>query len=130
VISLRLWAPPALLAGTIYLLSSFSHVPVVEYGWDKAAHAAIFGALALLTLRATHGGMRPLALAPAAAAVLLVVGWGTVDELHQAFVPGRDPSALDVVADAVGTGLALAIWGLWQGTARIPRAEGEGGGEA
>ena len=60
---LRLWAPPALLAGTIYLLSSFSQIPGSDLVWDKLGHVAIFGALALLTLRATHGGLgRPLAL--------------------------------------------------------------------
>lgn len=120
---LRLWAPPALLAGAIYVLSSFSQIPGGEVVWDKLAHLAIFGALGLLTLRATHGGFgRPLAAGPAAAAFLLVVSWGALDELHQSFVPGREASALDVVADALGAALALCVWAVWQGPARIPRA--------
>ena len=131
--AVRLWIPPALLAGTIYLLSSFSQLPGAEYVWDKLAHVAIFGLLALLTLRATHGGMRPLALLPAAAAFLLVLGWGALDEVHQSFVPGRDVSGLDVAADGLGAALALLIWAVWQGLARIPRrqgARGEGRGDA
>ena len=123
---LRLWAPPALLAGTIFVLSSLSQVPAAGYVQDKLAHLTVFGLLCLLTLRATHGGLRPLAPGPAAWAFALVVAWGALDEVHQYFVPGRDASARDVVADALGAALALAVWAAWRGTARIPRALGGG----
>ena len=125
----RLWAPPALLAGTIFVLSSLSQVPGATYVWDKLAHLVVFGGLGWLTLRATHGGVRPLTPAPAAAAFFLVVLWGVLDEIHQHFVPGRDASARDVAADALGAALALLVWAAWRGTARIPRALG-GGGES
>ena len=122
----RLWAPPALLAGTIFVLSSLSQVPGASYVWDKAAHLVVFGLLGWLTLRATHGEARPLAPGPAAAAFFLVVLWGVLDEIHQHFVPGRDASVRDVVADALGVALALLVWAARQGTARIPRALGGG----
>jgi VanZ family protein len=124
----RLWLPPALLAGIIFVLSSISQVPGASYVWDKPAHLAVFGALCLLTLRATHGGPRPLAPGPAAAAFLLTLLWGVLDEVHQSFVPGRDASARDVVADALGAALAVLVWAAWRGTARIPRALGGGEG--
>jgi VanZ family protein len=39
----------------------------------------------------------------------LAVAYAATDELHQAFVPGRHPSAVDVLLfDAVGA--ALALW--------------------
>ena len=37
-----------------------------------------------------------------AAVLAFTVGYGLVDELHQAFVPGRDPSWRDVVFDTIG----------------------------
>ena len=123
-----LWIPPALLAGIIFVLSSISQVPGAGYVWDKLAHLVVFGALGFLTLRATHGGSRPLAPGPAAAAVFLVLLWGVLDEVHQFFVPGRDASVRDVVADALGAALAVLVWAAWRGTARISRALGGGEG--
>ena len=35
-------------------------------------------------------------------AVLAGVLWGVLDEIHQAFVPGRSADLLDLVADSVG----------------------------
>jgi VanZ family protein len=126
-----LWGPPGLLAALIYGLSSLSQIPGEEYVSDKLGHAVVFGLLAVLTLRATHGGWRPLRLAPAALAAALVLGWGALDEVHQRFVPGRYASVLDVGADAVGAALALALWALWWGrpAARIPRARAGTGGQ-
>lgn len=124
----QLWIPPALLAGIIFVLSSISQVPGAGYVSDKLAHLVVFGALCFLTLRATHGGSRPLTPGPAAAAFFLVLLWGVLDEVHQSFVAGRDASAWDVVADALGAALAVLVWALWRGTARIPRALGGGEG--
>ena len=124
----QLWIPPALLAGIIFVLSSISQVPGAGYVSDKLAHLVVFGALCFLTLRATHGGTRPLTPGPAAAAFFLVLLWGVLDEVHQSFVAGRDASAWDVVADALGAALAVLVWALWRGTARIPRALGGGEG--
>ena len=123
---LRLWLPPALLAGVIFVLSSLSQVPGATYVQDKLAHLTVFGLLCLLTLRARHGGFKPLAPRAATSAFALVVLWGVLDEVHQYFVPGRDASARDVAADALGAALAVAVWAVWRGTARIPRALGGG----
>lgn len=123
-----LWIPPALLAGIIFVLSSISQVPGAGYVSDKLAHLVVFGALCFLTLRAAHGGSRPLAPGPAALAFFLVLLWGVLDEVHQFFVPGRDASARDVAADALGAALAVLVWAAWRGTARIPRALGGGEG--
>ena len=122
----RLWLPPALLAGIIFVLSSMSQVPGSDYVSDKFLHLVVFGALCLLTLRATHGGLNPLLPGPAAVAFGLVLLWGVLDEVHQSFVPGRYASLWDAVADAVGAGMAVGLWAVWRGTARIPRALGGG----
>src|SRR5690554_1445660 len=41
-------------------------------------------------------------------AFVVAVLYGVTDEVHQAFVPGRQPDVLDVLTDAVG-----AAAGLW-----------------
>ncbi|MEF8794706.1 VanZ family protein [Thiohalorhabdus sp.] len=39
----------------------------------------------------------------------LTIAYGLADEWHQAYVPGRFPSATDVVADALGALAAAAL---------------------
>ena len=117
---LSLWGPPAVLAGAIFVLSSFSTLPAPAVVSDKVAHLVIFGLLAGLTLRATHGSRPGPRLWPTLAAVALTVGWGALDEVHQMFVPGRFASAADLVADAGGALAALAAYALWS---RLRRRE-------
>lgn len=65
-------------------------------GWDKPAHFIEYALLGYFLVRGL-GGRRALFLG-----FLLAVGYGLLDEVHQSFVPGRDPSALDLLADAAG----------------------------
>jgi VanZ family protein len=46
------------------------------------------------------GPRRPFRRALAVAGILAV--WGTLDEIHQAFIPGRFMEGLDAVLDAAG----------------------------
>ena len=89
----------------------------------NAGHAFLFGTLALL-LAAVHlrSDTRGAPGAPGRsstwpeltrgkiAGLLVAVGaYGLVDEWHQSLVPGRGPSALDVLTDLVGAGCVLWI---------------------
>lgn len=91
-------------AATIWWLSSQSDppgggmLPDVPFA-DKAVHAALFGVL---------GALVRLAGADRHGAWLLAVTVGAVDELHQAYVPGRQPELFDLLADGVGAALAIA----------------------
>ena len=69
---------------------------------DKALHALVFGALAVL-LYVLAGARTTLAVFAA------VVGVGVVDELHQAFTPGREADLADLLADAAGAAVALYL---------------------
>jgi VanZ family protein len=96
-------ALPALVwAAGIRLLSSLPDPPGGRLAdvphLDKLAHAGLFGVLAAL-LR--------LAGLPPAWAVAMAGAGGILDEVLQARVPGRDPSAADVAADLVGAVLAV-----------------------
>ena len=108
---LGLWGPVLLLLGLLFYLSSLRVIPVRKEVWDKALHFVAYGALAVLWVRALHGGLRPLRPRPTIVAVFLTILYGASDELHQFFVPGRDASVLDVLADALGALSAAGVLG-------------------
>lgn len=90
----------------------------------KLGHVTEYAVLALLWLRALRAERR-LALATSAwVALAVAVAWAILDELHQATVGTRTPSAADVVIDAVGATLAIAatLWreGLGRAAAGTP----------
>ena len=81
----------------------------------KCAHLTVFGILALLYWRALRKPVkrdpRPWSWVEVRNALIGVVIYATTDELHQAFVPNRQGSAMDVLIDT--TGGALGLIGLW-----------------
>jgi VanZ family protein len=104
--------PAAALYGVIFYLSSLESWPI-EVGWnlfDKVAHASVFGLLgALLAFafgRRAAELQRSKVWAPFGTAAFLAV----LDEIHQAFVPGRDESPWDALADIVGIGLGIWVY--------------------
>jgi VanZ family protein len=96
-------------AAFLFFLSGQRELPVPDRVWDKALHAIGYGAFAILVIRAFHGGFGPLTRRGVALAFLFTIGYGITDEIHQSFVPGRSPSAHDVLADAVGFALAAGL---------------------
>ncbi len=68
--------------------------------------------LAGLSIRAFHGGLGRLARWPTVFALLLTIGYGMLDEMHQSRVVGRDASMLDWLADVVGAGLSVVVLGM------------------
>ncbi len=78
---------------------------------DVFLHAGVYAVLGLLLARAIGfggraAGWRGLVLLPTIVGAL----YGCSDEWHQSFVPGRDPSGVDIVSDAVGSLLGAAFW--------------------
>lgn len=76
---------------------------IAHFGLRKAAHFTEYAILALLWTGVLPKGPRRLLLA-----FWLTTGYAVSDEIHQAFVPQRGPSPLDVLIDAGGAGTALA----------------------
>lgn len=77
--------------------------PEISTGTDKLDHMAAFAALAAT---AVLGWRRPLA------AALALVGYGVLIELLQSQIPGRTAEVADVLADAIGIGVGLAVFAL------------------
>lgn len=90
--------------GLIWMLSSQSQpiaLPDVPFR-DKLAHGLEYGILAVLNLWALRRSFPQPAVRSVVVAVLLTSAWGYLDELHQAFVPGRYADVYDWLADTAG----------------------------
>lgn len=99
------WLPAFAYMALIWLLSSLTFDAPVEYfPWrDKGVHFVEYGVLGFLLAHACLATWpRHQVWRTAALAVLITFLWGWLDEIHQAFVPGRASDALDLVADTAG----------------------------
>jgi len=107
---LNVWAPPVAWAVLIFFLSSLpgSSVPSPFFSADKVFHLGVYAVLGYLVARSLgyHGWTRR---ALVMLALLLCLLYGASDEIHQAFVPDRTPSFLDVAADVAGSFMGIVI---------------------
>ena len=76
---------------------------------DKVVHGFLYGVEGFLLYFAIawKGPFRPLRRALAIAGILAV--WGTLDEIHQAFIPGRFMEGMDAVIDTIGGFLGALV---------------------
>ena len=105
--------PGWILAGLLFWLSSRPGTP---HGWlippwDKVAHFCAYAALAMtlsLWVRGSRWVSKPWRYLGIVWGISML--FGITDEFHQSFVPGRHPSATDVlVFDNLGALIALLI---------------------
>ena len=89
----------------------FPFVPQGILSQDKLIHAAVYALLGAF-LRVALGGTRLSRRSAILLAVAIATVYGVTDEVHQRFVPGRESSAADLVADAVGAILGAAAAGV------------------
>jgi VanZ family protein len=108
------WLAVIVCGALIYLGSSrplpADYVPPVPH-LDKTLHFVAYGVLALLCFRAMWAKRDD----PAPAWVLLLGvvlagAYGACEELHQSFIPGRDASVYDVIANGLGAVAAAVLW--------------------
>jgi len=117
----------AVVAAYMYLVYNISSRPIslpqVEVvpliGIDKLLHFVEYGVMAFFVCRAmsvTTGS--PLSKTTLFAAIVICAVYAALDEIHQSFVPARNCSVADFIADGVG---AMAVVLLWPRlTARFP----------
>lgn len=105
---LRYWGPVCAYAGLIFYLSSLPNpedkLPsFMGLFSDKVLHAVEYAVLGGLFYRAFRWGTNGALQAWAGVlAVLATSLYGLSDEIHQAFVPNRDASGWDWLADSIG----------------------------
>src|SRR5205085_9706524 len=101
--------PPILQAIVLFVLSAQPKLPETP-GGDKVAHLIAYFVLGFLAARALGWTTALSGIALAAAAFVIAALYGVSDEFHQSFVPGRDSSAADVLADAAGALIGSTGW--------------------
>jgi VanZ family protein len=119
-----LWGPVIAYMVLIFVESSMSNAPLPSNVSDKWAHTAAYALMGVLAVRAVHGGLPARVTSRAALiAMLITIGYGAFDELHQWFVPGRSADPFDLLADASGG--VIGLIGCWAWGILWPRAMGE-----
>lgn len=111
------WVPVLLWMALIFALSAQAGLRVsddvsVDGPIRHVVHIIVFGILAGLiayALRARSTGTPRLLWL----AVLLTTAYGVTDEIHQSFVPDRSGNGFDVLLDATGALIAVAIIHWW-----------------
>ena len=104
--------PAVFLMGAIFHVSSFSFSHGLSSDFpDRLFHFAEFFALGLLTARMVAPEVEGrLPVRSFLLAFAIVLGYGLLDEIHQSFVPGRQPSGLDLLFDASGGILGILAY--------------------
>ena len=91
-----------MIASLIRLGETPLAVGLIPHPWDKLAHAATFGTIAF-SLWLASGQRWLIACAGLAAGIALY------DEWRQLLLPGREAELFDLLANAVGIALAVAL---------------------
>jgi VanZ family protein len=100
-----------MLGGIFYLSHqpSLKVIPPLFQHQDKVLHAGMYFLLSvsMIVNRDLCRGYRPVP-------IIFIFGliYAVSDEIHQSFVPGRDCSAGDLLADIVGISIGLSVY-LW-----------------
>lgn len=113
--TLRVAAASALVA--LVLLAGMPSGPKIYAVLNDAAHAPVFGALALLLLGQLRCASRRQTVGLFGVAFLLAVSIGIGVELIQGMI-GRDASLKDVGTDTLGAACALGLAGWWRARGR------------
>jgi glycopeptide antibiotics resistance protein len=114
----RTYAPPLLLMGVIFILSSIPgkidngtlrFVTELDPQLQNLLHIPMYGLLQWLWLRAfakagKSGGGTVLA------SIGITTAYGLFDEFHQLFVPGRYASLTDVLLNLVGVAAGTLVF--------------------
>jgi VanZ family protein len=115
---LKYYLPVLLWAALIFTLSSIPRLTPPPLGIrvsDKIYHFiefAIFGLFLARTFGHLFSSRRRAAAILSAA--LTGILWAVLDEVHQMFVPGRDASLLDALADTAGVVAVCVIMWWWK----------------
>jgi VanZ family protein len=105
--------PMMTVMGILFFLS---HQPGTTFqlamppGADKFGHGVLYAVLAGTAVFAMVPVPPRRTLQAGLLVVLFCLLYGISDEFHQSFIPGREPSAGDLLADTAGSAVAVAFW--------------------
>jgi len=95
----------------IFYLSSRSkiNIPIHKANIDKILHFLEYAILGILSFRAFYNIRKKLDLP-----IIFIIFYSISDELHQSFIPGRDASFYDALADILGGIFGIIFFKLWK----------------
>lgn len=106
------WLPAVLWMSFLFYLSNQA-APLERVSSDVdpfVAHVAVYSILGFLLHAALAGYNRAAPRwVPISIAFALAVLYGVSDEIHQAYVPGRVASELDLIADGIGAAIGVSL---------------------
>lgn len=101
------WLPVYVYAGLIFYFSSLPVIPslIIEiYPETLVWHVIEYTILSILLFRAFINSKNITFRENAIhLAIIIAILYGVTDEIHQHFVPGRDFSHFDIIANSVGS---------------------------
>jgi VanZ family protein len=111
---IRYWLPVLAYVTLIFSLSAQPYLKppyMSKVVTDKVYHAAEYGVFGLLLARAVRASLR-VSMPIAAAMITLALGVviGACDESFQRFIPGRQSSVYDLLADTIGVSVAVVVY--------------------
>jgi hypothetical protein len=119
---IQFWLPPVVWAALIFFVSSKPVATTTEIYWEdfivkKTAHLIEYGIFAILLFRALkNSGMdKKRAMFYS---VILAFFYAATDEIHQAFIPGRQSRARDIIFDTIGA--VAGVYLLWKLLPKAP----------
>ncbi|MCK4236670.1 MAG: VanZ family protein [Candidatus Krumholzibacteria bacterium] len=112
--NLRRWIPLSVWIAVIFGISSIPNASnkdiSLPLGFDKVAHFFEYFILTFLFHRGLGYGSKGKSTIPVYVVVVLGgMGIAALDEFYQSFVPGRDSSFFDVLADVTGIVLVTVV---------------------
>ena len=109
------WFPVLFYCGIIFTLSSFSFdlKTVESLHVDKIVHLIEYFLLGVLASRAFNNSFPRVAVFKYYFLIILFCSlYGLSDEIHQLFVPGREFSGADILADVLGASIGALVYRL------------------
>jgi len=108
------WLPVLAWMVVIFCVSAQPDLPhhpeaLIDVIVRKLSHMAEYAVLAALSLWALGTASSSIPRSHFVCSFVLAALYALSDELHQRFVPGRDPRGLDVGFDVAGAALALLV---------------------
>lgn len=102
-----------ILVATLLPSSGFPKQPDWGFPADKLAHFLLFFVLSLLLIHNRSGSELPVTKFFFLFVVTFAIVYGLLLETAQNYIPGRDFSWLDLLADALGGTLGMLLYGAY-----------------